>query len=179
MCYFHHCSYIVLLCISQICMSAIILHNDNQYIHQYIDHTFVQLQNWGSNSLIGSHWLLSRGPNLHLIKLNVIVLQVEQEAFTREIVAVVHQWSSNHNLIDVYNIIVIWPELYLLLNRPKIQRKQYIHFLLQGLLTKRIHWNTLIGSSSRSGCLWIYLNVLLLELMCWCCGSHWDGWMVR
>ena len=74
--------------------------------------------------MIGRHWLLSRGPNSHLIKLNVIVIQVEQEAFTRELVAVVHQCSSNHSLIDVYNI-VIWPELYLLLNRPKIQRKQY------------------------------------------------------
>ena len=40
-----------------------------------------------------------------------MVLQVEQEAFTLELVAVAHQWSSNHNLIDVYNI-VIWPELY-------------------------------------------------------------------
>ena len=29
---FHHCSYIGLLCISQICMNAIILHNDNARI---------------------------------------------------------------------------------------------------------------------------------------------------
>ena len=132
MCYFHHCSYIGFLCISQICMNAIILHNDNARIvshpHQYIDHIFVQLLNWCSDSLIRRHWLLSRGPNSHLIKLNVIVLQVEQEAFTRELVAVVHQWSFNHNLIDVYDI-VIWPELYLLLNRPKIQRKQYPLFV--------------------------------------------------
>ena len=32
MCYFHHCSYIGLLCISRICMNAIILHNDNARI---------------------------------------------------------------------------------------------------------------------------------------------------
>ena len=30
--YFHHCSYIGLLCISQICMNAVILHNDNARI---------------------------------------------------------------------------------------------------------------------------------------------------
>ena len=180
-CYFHHCSYIGLLCISQICMNAIILHNDNARIVSLINILIiiiVQLQNWCSDSLIGRHWLLSCGPNSHLFKLNVIVFQVEQEAFTRELVAIVHQGSSNHNLIDVY-IIVIWPELYLLLNRPKIQRKQYIHFLWQGLLTKRIHWNTPIGLSSSSGCLWIILNVFLLELMYWCCWSHRDGWMVR
>ena len=58
----------------------------------------------------------------------MIVLQVEQEAFTRELVAVVHQLSYNHNLIDVYNI-VIWPELYLLPKRFKIQRKQYPLFV--------------------------------------------------
>ena len=57
-----------------------------------------------------------------------MVLRVEQEAFTRELVAVVHQWSFNHNLIDVYNI-VIWQELYLLPNRPKLQRKQYLLFV--------------------------------------------------
>ena len=78
--------------------------------------------------MIGRHWILSRGPNSHLITLNVIVLQVEQEAFTRKLVAVVHQWSYNHNPIDVYNI-VIWPDLYLLLNRPKIQRRQYPLFV--------------------------------------------------
>ena len=32
MCYFHHCSYRGLLCISQICMNAIILHNGNARI---------------------------------------------------------------------------------------------------------------------------------------------------
>ena len=78
--------------ISQICMNASILHNDNaRIVYQYIDHIFVQLRDCCSDSLIGRHWLLSRGPNSHLIKLNVIVLQVEQEAFTRELIAVVHQ----------------------------------------------------------------------------------------
>ena len=32
MCYYHHCSYIGLMCISQNCMNAIILHNDNARI---------------------------------------------------------------------------------------------------------------------------------------------------
>ena len=62
------------------------------------------------------------------MKLNVIVIQVEQEAFTRELVAVVHLWRSNYNLIDVYNT-GIWPELYLLLNRPKIHGEQYPLFV--------------------------------------------------
>ena len=130
MCCFHHCSYIGLLCMSQICMTAIILHNDDARIVTLINILiiYVQLRNWCSDSLIGRHWLLSPGPNSHLIKLNVTVIQVEQEAFTRELVAVVHQWSSHHNLKDVYNI-VIWPKLYLLLNRPKIQRKQYPLFV--------------------------------------------------
>ena len=162
MCYFHHCSYIGLLCIwmPSSCKMTMLESSPSSI---YIDHIFVQLRNWCSDSLIGRHWLLSRGPNSDLIKPNVIVLQVEQEDFTRELVAVVHQWSSNH--IHVYNI-VIWSELYLLLKRPKIQRKQYPLFV-----TMRI-----LGSS---WCLWINLNVFLLELMCWCCGGHWNGWMVR
>ena len=31
---------------------------------------------------ISRHWILSRGPDSDLVKLNVIVLQVQQEAFT-------------------------------------------------------------------------------------------------
>ena len=91
--YFRHCSYIGLLCISQICMTAIILPNDNARIVTLINIfiIYVQLRNLCSDSLIGRHWLLSRGPNSHLIKRNVTVIQVEHEAFTRELVAVVHQ----------------------------------------------------------------------------------------
>ena len=43
MCYFHHCSYIGLLCISQICMNAIILHNDNARIVALINILIIYL----------------------------------------------------------------------------------------------------------------------------------------
>ena len=78
--------------------------------------------------MIGRHWLLSRGPNSHLIKLNVIVLQVEQEAFTRELVAV---WTSmklqpqSHRCLYYCYL----ARAVFFANRPKIQRKQYSDFV--------------------------------------------------
>ena len=57
------------------------------------------------------------------------------------------------------------------LSRPKIQRKQYPLFVAAVIDEE----DTLKYSSSSSGCLGINLNVFLLELMCWCCGSHRDG----
>ena len=47
MCYFHHCSYIGLLCISQICMNAIILHNDNARIVTLINILIIYLCSFG------------------------------------------------------------------------------------------------------------------------------------
>ena len=47
MCCFHHCSYIGLLCISQICMNAIILHNDNARIVTLINILIIYLCSFG------------------------------------------------------------------------------------------------------------------------------------
>ena len=47
MCYFHHCSCICLLCISQICMNAIILHNDNARIVTLINILIIYVCSFG------------------------------------------------------------------------------------------------------------------------------------
>ena len=46
-CYFHHCSYRGLLCISQICMNAIILHDDNGSIVTLINILIIYLCSFG------------------------------------------------------------------------------------------------------------------------------------
>ena len=108
-CYFHHCSYIGLLCIFQIYMNAIIFHYDNARIVTLINILIIYLCSFGID--VATPWYDAIGYFFvvliisYLIKLNVIVLQVELVVFTRELVAVVHQWSSNHSLIDVYNIV--------------------------------------------------------------------------
>ena len=43
MCYFYHCSYIGLFCISEICMNAIILQNDNARIVALINILIIYL----------------------------------------------------------------------------------------------------------------------------------------
>ena len=47
MCYFHYCSYIGLQCISQICMNAIILHNDNERIVTLINTLIIYVCSFG------------------------------------------------------------------------------------------------------------------------------------
>ena len=47
MCYFHHCSYIGSLSISQIRMNAIILHNDNARIVTLINMLIINLCSFG------------------------------------------------------------------------------------------------------------------------------------
>ena len=64
-------------------MNAIILHNDNARIITLINILITSLCRFGIDvATPGRHWILSRGPNSHLITLNVIVLQVQHEHST-------------------------------------------------------------------------------------------------
>ena len=75
-------------------------------------------------------------------------------------------------------LIVIWPELYLLLNMPKRQTKQYPLFVVETVNKDNSYKYSNRSICSSSGCLWTNVNVFFLELMCWSCGSLWDGLMV-
>ena len=55
MCYFHHCNYIGLMCISQNCINAIILHSDNARIINLINILITSLCSFGIDVATVSH----------------------------------------------------------------------------------------------------------------------------